>query len=214
MKALLDNDVFLKGCCYKLLDELVLSVCSSEDSLGVLGAARFVVESQIRKRGLSGKLQDALDYFRHFLKRTEVVEPTTEEQFLAADLELAGSRAGVSLDSGESQLCAILVLRMVPTLVTGDKRAMRAVERLLDVEERLMPICGCIRCLEQLVLAAVSGGMHKEVRDAVCLEPGVDKTLTICFSCTSGRGLLESSIECLNSYIDDLRASAPRVLAP
>jgi hypothetical protein len=37
---------------------------------------------------------------------------------------------------------------MTPLLLTGDKRAIEAIEQLLDTESRLTALCGRIRCLE------------------------------------------------------------------
>jgi hypothetical protein len=214
MKAAIDNDILYKGACYGLLDELIATSCSKTEAPGVLGSARFVVPMKIEKGKLRRDSATALANFFEFLRRTEALEPTENEQNLAADLEFAAQKSGISLDSGESQLCSILVQRMLLLLLTGDKRAIAAIEKLLDDEPRLIPICGKVRCLEQLVSDALVIRGHATVRSAVCSEPDIDKALAICFSCTNESVLAESLLEGLQSYIRSLRTDASRVLSP
>ena len=214
MKAAIDNDILFKGACYGLLSELISTTCSSTEVAGVLGSARFVVSKKIEKSKLRRNGAAALTNFTQFLSRTESLEPTGSEQNMAADLELAAQRIGINLDSGESQLCSILVHRVLPLLLTGDKRAIAAMEKLIDADARLRPICGKVRCLEQLVHDALANGEQGNFRRAVCAEPEIDKALAICFSCTNQSIEAASVIEGLHSYIRSLRMEASRVLSP
>jgi hypothetical protein len=214
MKVLVDNDVLFKGSCYGLLDDLVSAVCPEDGFVGVLGAARFVLPKKIRQSKLKKDPEVALAALLGFLARSAEVEPIEEEQMLAADLELAAQQIGISLDVGESQLCAILVQRLVPLLFTGDKRAIASIEQLLDSNPRLVPVCGKVLCLEQAFAAAYARIGGDRLRSAVCAEPEIDKALTICFSCSSESVPNESHMQGLISYIADLRKSAHRALAP
>src|SRR5207253_1052389 len=87
---------------------------------------------------------------------------------------------------GESQLCSIVITRAISILDTGDKRAIESFETLLDEIGGLELIGGRVRCLEQIVHGLVQGGAIDELLDAICAEPDVDKTLSICFGCYSG----------------------------
>ena len=100
----------------------------------------------------------------------------------------------------------------VPRVLTGDKRAIVAIEGLVDADERLAALSGKVYCLEQLILIVLSADSNEKLRDSICTESSVDKTLTICLSCRSNSGF-EATAECLGSYIRDLRSKAPRVLA-
>jgi hypothetical protein len=51
------------------------------------------------------------------------------------------------------------------------------------------------------------------LRTAICTEPMVDKTLTICFGCSSASTQRETVLEGLDSYIRALRSVATRILA-
>jgi len=213
MTAVVDNDVLFKGACYAELDRLVPGA-SRDGVVGVLGSARFVVPKRVGKTSLNGDRTKVLERFFEFLSRAETLEPADDEQKMAADLELAAQQQALNLDTGESQLCAILVQRALDWLVTGDKRGIAAIEALLNIEPRLKPICGKVKCLEQLFAEAVARHGHAMLRVAVCGEPHIDTALAICFSCK--RRIVESAEvrEGLLSYVNDLRKRAGRVLAP
>lgn len=212
MTGLIDNDVLLKGACYGLLPELVGGV-STIDSIGVLGTARFVVLDRIHKSQLKAGHAQAITLFGSFLARVSVVEPTPDEQHLAADLELTAQRLGLNLDSGESQLCAVLALRLLPLLMTGDKRAIASIDKLIDHNSHLSSVRGKVMCLEQLFLELLNDGTIGDgIRTLVCAEPDVDKTMSNCFSCAGGVDSKDSQREGLRSYIERLRITASRVL--
>jgi hypothetical protein len=214
MKAAIDNDILFKGACYGLLSELIATACSATEGVGTLGSARFVVAKKIEKNKLLRNRTAALAVFFEFLNRSEALEPTQDEQNMAADLELVAQRLGINLDSGESQLCAMLVFRVFSLLLTGDKRAITAMEHLIDADNRLIALTGKVRCLEQLVYDALAKKNHVALRTAICGEPQVDKALAICFSCTSHSVVMASIVEGLQSYIKALRTEAIRVLSP
>ncbi len=215
MKAVIDNDILFKGACYGVISELIATVCSSADLAGVLGSARFVVPKKIQDSKLRGSRVAALATLSDFLSsRTEALEPTDSEQRMAADFELRAQELGINLDSGESQLCAILLHRVLPFLLTGDKRAIMAIERLMDADSRLYSIFGKVKCLEQLVYGALAQCSFAALRGTICSEPEIDTALTICFSCGSERVTQSSVVQGLESYISALRVVASRTLAP
>ena len=180
----------------------------------MLGAARYVVSRKIRRAELRGSAGRVLDQLRSFLSHAKALEPTSEELNLAITLELSAQRAGLGLHEGESQLCSILVIRSIARLLTGDKRAITAIESLVDMVPGIMPICGRVQCLEQLVLNMVADGDPTILRSNICAEPLVDTALSVCFSCASPSVSSICITEGLVSYIKDLRREAVRVLAP
>lgn len=213
MTSVIDNDILLKGACYGLLIQITRQI-SVEQSIGVLGAARFVVPKRITKNPPKKGAQAALDVFNAFLDTAVVLETTEDEQLMAADLELAAQRSGLTLDSGESQLCAIVFHRSVPLMSTGDKRAIYSIDCMLEHDTRLKALCGRVRCLEQIFLSALDEVDALPIlRAAVCGEPQVDKALSICFTCHSPALDKEEATRGLQSYVSDLRNIAPHVLA-
>jgi len=212
MKAIADNDILLKGACYGFLPELFATV-PGDGCVGLLGAARFVVPKKIAQKSLNGDPAAAQARFLSFLGDNELLEPGSEEQELAAFLEKTAQDLALNLDTGESQLVAILVSRCLPSLLTGDKRAITSLEKLMDSDTRLAPVAGKVRCLEQLVKVLLANGNAQNVRGIICAEPSVDKTLSICFSCHGGEQHAATASEGLDSYIAALRSKAARVLA-
>jgi len=212
MTSLVDNDIVIKVACYGLVNQLLLPTCETLNAAGVLGAARFVAAHRILKIGLNGGPAEALQHLEALLELVSTVEPTSEEQLMAADFELAAQRAGVNLDAGESHLCALVVSRQIPRLLTGDKRAIAAMEVLLDSDERLWYLCGRVFCLEQLTRRAIERDNDGLVRAAICEQPSVDKALTVCAGCQSATNEAVV-VECLDSYLGDLRRKAARVLS-
>jgi hypothetical protein len=212
MKAVVDNDILLKGSCYGLLPMLLATIPRS-GAVGILGASRFVVPKMIVRNQLLKNLDVAVAHFAAMVAENEVVEPSADEQHMAALLESTAQQMALNLDAGESQLVAVLVSRVLPCMLTGDKRAIASLEALLDSDLGLLFISGKIRCLEQLVADALKMGDVDEIRRAICGEPSVDKTLCICFSCNSSESHSKDAVEGLASYIADLRRRAARVLS-
>jgi hypothetical protein len=97
-------------------------------------------------------------------------------------------------------------------LVTGDKRAIAALERLLALRHEIRGLAGKLVCLEQLVRRLLAEGTGAVIRAAICGEPSVDKALSFCFSCTNPTMAPESWIEGLTSYINDVRRAAPTLM--
>jgi len=212
MRAVVDNDILLKGACYGLLSKF-LGCIPGSDAVGVLGAARFVVSERISRAQLNGNREAAQARFTAFVAASETLEPSLQECQMAGLLEASAQRMALNLDAGESQLVAMLASRAAHFLLTGDKRAIAALEILLDEHIWLQFICGKVRCLEQLVVNILATNDKEEVRTAICNEPTVDKALTICFGCASPQCDFVNVLAGLSSYIADLRAKSNRILS-
>jgi hypothetical protein len=99
-------------------------------------------------------------------------------------------------------------------LATGDKRAIRALEILLDQEPVLNYLVGKVICLEQLIERLVTKFGAAEIRKKICGEAAIDRSLGICFECMNASAAENTGLEGLQSYIADLRKTANRVLCP
>lgn len=210
-RVAVDNDIVLKASCYGA-SSVLWPDGETHESVGVLGQAPFVVSRRLRRMRLAGPLDDALAELALILEGAELLEPTETEIVLAANIEARAAEGSHELDSGESQLAAMVVSRGLPLLQTGDKRAIRGLEALLDVVSELMALLGRVMCLEQLVNRAVSRGLVEDLRGPICREPAVDTALAMCFACHSPDPAADDVLEGLASYIADLRRDAPRVL--
>jgi hypothetical protein len=206
LNAAVDNDVLIKAAALDLVDVLVA------ERAGILGQARFVVAKRVARLPLRGSTDRATERAEALLARCESLEPDEGEIALAAAIERAAALRDLPLDGGESQLTAIVICRSITELHTGDKRAVSALESIADGVNELAVLAGRVRCLEQIVDAAVGMVGATAVGAAICDEPSVDKTLTICSECHSSSGRTVN-VAALRSYIERLRAAAPRVLA-
>ncbi len=173
----------------------------------ILPAAQFSLRDQAKRTGRIANRKVLTDNIEAFIDQAEVIEPTADEIATAAALEEAALQASVQLDTGESQLVAILVSRALPLILTGDKRAVIAVN-VISVSET----GGRVACLEQLMLAIFETTPLDAVRVKVCAEPNMDKALMICFACSSLDVSLENVRACLESYINNLRRESGLVL--
>lgn len=211
MKALVDNDVLLKGARYGLLAELLSVIPVELESIGILGSAKYVVRDRLRRRTSSDRVGD----FEIIVEALKAIEPTESEIQLAAELEYKAMAADCELDEGESILCAVLVARLAEWLATGDRRAIKAIQMILNIDgmdSKLAVIQGRVICLEQLFIKLIESYSPEMIRKIVCENPAVDRALHICFS---GDRIREKPLECkegLLSYIGYTRQMAPTVL--
>jgi len=211
LEALVDNDVAIKGSCYDALAELVQQL-GGPRSAGVLGTARFVVRRQLERNPAIHNRAAASVRWAAFLTDASELEPTGSEVDLATTIEEAAANAGLALDGGESQLCAIAISRAVPLLLTGDKRAIEAAELLTAQVSQLSELSNRVGCLEQIIewLVLILGAAA--VRERVCAEPKIDKAISICFSCASVVEIPNVDPQGLRSYINSVRAAASTLL--
>ncbi len=212
VEVAVDNDILIKAAAYGLTGEF----WESGARLGVLGAARFVVASRIKRVVVADELERALAAAAATIGNAAELEPVDAEIKLAGEFEALAQRRGVALDTGESQLVAMVVTRAIPVFETGDKRAIRALQALMDELAALAALQGKVRCLEQVVVRCLArGASADDLASAICGNPDVDKTLSICFRCFSPRPQGHNlDPGALTSYIGKLRGEAPRVLMP
>lgn len=211
--ALVDNDVLYKASMYGLLSKVFESKPMGAIEFFALGAARFMVRRKLLRRPPARGGETAVEQFDALSDILGSVEPSEEETALAADLEYTALQNGHSLDGGESQLCAILVMRAGQRLFTGDKRAIIAISGLLTVAP-CEYLSGRVVCLEQLFSHLLDFIDPGELRAAVCSEPSADTALANCFACRSDAPSREVFEEGLNSYIRSLNGQAPAALCP
>lgn len=205
-----DNDIVMKAVAYGVTEALWQR---PGPRLAILGVARFVIPSLLDRMGLATGPRRAKSDLEALLATADELNPSPTETRLAAEIEAAAQQAGVQFDIGESQLCAMAMERMIPSVETGDKRAIRSLEVLRGRADDIERLDGRIRCLEQVMHSALEvGGRFQDIATAVCREPMVDKALTFCFACSTGTASLDGVRAGLQSYIANLRTVAPNIL--
>ena len=207
--VVVDNDVVLKVACYSLHDEFVATATVDNTPPCILGVGRYVVGGRIQRTKKLNDRDRAKVSFDAILAQMLVLEPDDAELALAADFEARARELGFELDPGESQLLAITIQRACCLLLTGDKRAIRAIAAVCPHE-----VAKRVACLEQLVAHIVQIAGVGAVQPQVCSEPLGDQAMSICFGCGSGGSDEENIFAGLKSYIQDLHADASAVLLP
>lgn len=209
-RVAIDNDIVLKASSYGLA--LNFWPPNGPD-IAVLAAARFVVPTYIDRGRGRDKARAKTDLATLFA-RASFLEPTDIEIQMALSFESAAQTARLALDTGESLLSAMVITRSMDALETGDKRAIESLEKLLEHAGDLAALRGRVRSLEQVFLGSIGDDpMFSVVSAAICAEPDIDKTLSICFSCWGSGATRNSAVAALDSYISDLRTRATRILS-
>ena len=213
-ELLVDTDVLMKLALYGLLEEIAHAGCAADCGrrTGIIGAAAYVARKRLHRRATDA--DSATARLEAFLATVARLEPTENEVEMAAAFEAAASRAGVGLDTGESQLCVIALTRGEPVILTGDKRAILAIERLTSEVEPLTALANRVACLEQALKLVVRRIGALLVRASVQAERAADTAISICFRVTIDVVPDDFEAEGLDSYIEAVRREAPNVLLP
>lgn len=209
----IDNDVVLKLTYFGLLDEF-LEELEARGNGAVLGTAKFVLGPRIAKDGITTDPVTAQARLNDFLAVVEQLEPDANELVLATQLEDFALRNQLELDSGESLLCSIVVHRSMGRLITGDKRAIRAIESLVDQVSHMDSLLSNVACLEQVIVSFCRRMDLAKLRSAVCSAKMADAALSSCFCCHSPEVELDLTglLEAVTSFVDHLRLDAATVL--
>ena len=213
VELLVDNDVLIKGSCYSLIGH-VKPPSRDLGAVGILGAARFVVGNYLERRGRIRDREKARASFDRYLAAVSQLEPAPSELNLASVIEEKALELGLDLDGGESQLCAMAVHRGWPLVLTGDKRAIKAIEVVAEAVDEVSGLRGRVACLEQAIAGITDQIGADAARMAICGEPDVDRAISICFECSRPDSRSDFKPVGLASYIAHLRAEAPTVLYP
>jgi hypothetical protein len=208
----MDNDVLHKATAYGIFARMLAMPRLEKEVYGALGTAKFVVGKKLSKRPPARGADIALAEFTAALGMLKEIEPTPEEVETAAYIERQAQQQNLELDTGESILCAVLLARHLGHLITGDKRAIKAIEALNTAGLYSGTFKSKMICLEQVFYWLVNYYEIQKIRGSVCADQTVDNALTSCFSCYSPEVPNDSCIDGLKSYIQNLKQKAPTVL--
>lgn len=213
-EAAIDNDVLFKSVCYGFFAPLIAAMPTGAHAPGVLGTARFVLPKLLRKRP-PRRLDQAQTELNEALQTLEALEPTDAESALAAQLEFEAQRQALPVHAGECLLIAMMLIRDLRWLLTGDRAAIEGLGSLaFPAGTDPAPLHGRIVCFEQAIMRLMTAQGAASVRTAICAEREVDANLRACFSCASPEVGETSWREGLDSHIGALRHGAGALLMP
>lgn len=199
---LADNDALLKAAHWDVLDQVPSLVDGAWTSISVLPQFPPRVARAETKLFASPLVASAL------AQRLAVCS-TLPDPDLAVIAALQGQP---NLDAGEVLLIAAVASTADARVLTGDKRALRALAPLLA----LPALSGCAQrflCVEQMLWCALDILGVEEMVQRVRQWGDRDKTALAIFGST-GAKREEEVREGLRSYIASMDAEAPNVLAP
>lgn len=199
-RLVVDVDALVKLAHWGLLGELEGAIGIPPERQATLESIRFRAARRDRKlfhdAAVADYLAIALSHFGAAWR--------PDAEVVARLQSIAG------LDAGEIALIAMLCSDPQSILVTGDKRALRALAAsgLEDIVER---VAGRIACLEQVVLSALG---HLGVRTlATSIEPHRDLDVAVRCAVPLPPYAVELEVrKGLLSYIEDLRQDVPSLL--
>jgi hypothetical protein len=209
--AAVDTDVLLKAAAYRLSGELV-SVLEPRGTPVALGLAHLITGRQLARKGGIRDRDGAGTELHRLLGMLGRLEPDHEEIAAAADLAAAAQEWGLPLDAGEAQLTAIVIKRGLPLFVTGDKRAIGAVARLVEGQPERASLVRRLACFEQILTSVVRLVGEEEVRARVCAEPDVDGAMRLACSCGREEWDPAQLHEACVSFIGAIRSEAGDLL--
>lgn len=186
MRILIDTDIFCKLGVAGLLDEALALLGGSRAECGRLAALPYMLQ-----RGRLVKLYGP-DQCATLASLAEGMEtaPAADSDWMEPLVRLP------TIDAGEAQLLA-LVAQNGLILLSGDKRALRAVRDASDV---LHALHGRVVTLEAVLLALCGTLGVDAVRDAVTPLMATDQTVRVCFSATNS-----DPVAALLSYIGAMK---------
>lgn len=214
IEAAIDNDVLIKGAAFDLLADIVACATPATQQSAVLGTAPFVCARAIQRKPIAGNKSAVQTRLTAFLANVEKLEPTDEETALAAEFEEIALGLSVPLDGGESLLAAVAIKRDLKVILTGDKRAIGALAKVLAGSPHAPALAGRLMCLEQAIFLLSQASSCVGIRGNICAESKMDAAIAICFSCATPNPATVACEDCLQSYIAHARANSGDLLVP
>jgi hypothetical protein len=185
LALLIDNDIVIKLAQLDAYVDGLGAIGVTPKQVGSLGAMlRFM---GLRRRELTRTDAEA-DRLSKALASIAEIEPTPEEQRLAASFMKAIIEAQLDMDEGEVALMAVAVNRVGVEVATGDKRALRDLPQLAVRVTAIAALRGRLICLEQIFKRLCQARGLPRIRAAVLLARHADVTLTVAYDALSGDG--------------------------
>ncbi|PUE21172.1 MULTISPECIES: hypothetical protein [unclassified Limnohabitans] len=192
MIILADNDIVHKLACCDLLNSFLEWIGSPPAEVWVIPSIPFVLRKKLKNNPA------ALDCLEAFLLKTQPIPK--------ASIELLERYE--QLDEGERQMLAVLVEdHRITRLVTGDKRALRQIARMVSGDLNLSLRLNQTRtdCLESVMLGLMDHFGYLVINDKASLGVDSDKVLKMTFGPARSEA---HAREVLSVYLEELKNQA------
>lgn len=206
MTLFIDNDALLKLASYDLLDTALIMFNIQWEDIQVLATAKYAL-LPAKDRLRRCKTEQCATRLESFLSR---VTKLSADDADATTLDALAERPGI--DAGEAVMFAVAASKSDSFIITGDKRALEALQIGQSLDGVREALAGRVLSLELLFSFMVEGDFA-QVQACVRSQPGVDKALTNIFG-VSAPASLESVRAALDSYVAHLRRLTGTLLHP
>ena len=198
MIVLSDNDILFKLAHCDLFDEFLTYIKVPAKSIAILHTCIFKMRKTLKDQPL---VLARLEKFCQLV--TVIADDQVDMAVLEAIMETGA-------DAGEAILAAKVAMTPGAYLVTGDKRAVKALNTMADGPIK-SALAGRVLCFEELVIGLMHNSSFSNLSTKLIAGSACDGVLRSAF----GPGRTEEhAFECLYSYADSLRLSCPTLLTP
>ena len=206
MTLFIDNDALLKLASYDLFDTALGIFGIRPADAHVLATAKYVL-LPAKDRLRRCKTEQCASRLESFLSRAIKLGA---DDAVTATLDALVERPGV--DAGEAIMLAAAASKPDSFVITGDKRALEALQVGQGLDDVREALAGRVLSLE-LLFSFMIVSDFAQVQARVRGKPGVDKALTNAFG-VSTPASLESVSDALDSYVAHLRRQTGTLLHP
>lgn len=196
---ILDSDVARKICQYGILDELSKSTEMPLSNFFILPQLRFQlkINDSVKSIKLLGS-EEAYDLARKMIMECREIKISSSD-FTNKVLTTLNAP---DIDSGEATLFTAIILDIHKKLITGDKRAIKALSSLINISS--FDIWLRVLTLEEAILTMLHSHPFDLISNKIRCRNDVDTGLSIIFG-RSVKNSKESVIEGLTSSINELK---------
>jgi len=199
----IDVDAICKLAHWQLLDKLPTLLGVPTSNCITLSSVQYRAQRCVSK--VDGKLFRTVEAAQAVLTAVQSMRAPLD----ATAFELTVFEDASNIDPGEAVLFAATMANPGSRLLTGDKRALRAVAELAKVRSELV---GRVVMVEHVLLAALDAYGLDWLRTHVCPQVAVDKTISICMGsrCDAPEPAVRGGFE---SYLNEIRGACdPTIL--
>lgn len=198
-----DNDVIHKLAALGLLDKAAQLLGTTERR--VLATCRFKFKlnkpADARKK-YGDAIVDGIDAFVKSAVDVTGVDLTGLDE---------AANAALGIDPGELQLLAFVAATPNAILVTGDKRALVALQTAPGCTDLVAKIAGRIVCFEQVLEQLLGDPGFTDLNERAAKVLHVDTVLRVLFTSSAMEPTVRDG---LKSYLSDLRSKTGTLLRP
>lgn len=183
LDLLVDNDVVIKLAQLDCYDHALEAIGHDRKRVGSLGfMLRYMGLTSEADRLRLARTPAAADRLGKILPTISAIEPSEAQQRRAASIMKNALLAELDLDAGEAGLMAIGIDIPSAEIATGDKRALRSMPAIAQIEQSLVSLRKRLICFEQMIGQLCRKFGMLRLRAAVTTCPSADETLATAYA--------------------------------